>query len=311
MDTEDALDDGAAGQTAGPARVRSGVSWGALLVSAMLGLAALAASLSFARFVSSALLRDDWIGWTAMGLVAVGGVAALVIALRELAGLFRLSRLTRLRKDVAEALRSNDRKLERKSVRALRALFRGRRDLKWALARMRDHERDVRDPGDLLKLADRELLAPLDRVARRTIMTSAKRVSVVSAISPIFWIAMIFVAVENLRMLKALAGLYGGRPGGLGALRLARMVVTHIVATGGLAMTDDLLGQFLGQDLLRRLSRRLGEGAFNGALTARIGTAAIEVTRPLPFLDAVPVRVRDLLPEIFRRGAVGDEKSGG
>ncbi len=66
-------------------------------------------------------------------------------------------------------------------------------------------------------------------------------------------------------------------------------------------MTDDLVGQFLGQDLLRRLSRRLGEGVFNGALTARIGTAAIEVTRPLPFLDAEPIRVRDLLPELLRR----------
>jgi putative membrane protein len=212
---------------------------------------------------------------------------------------------------VAEALRAGDRKLERSSVRSLRALYRGRRDLKWSLARLREHEKDVRDPGDLLKLADRELLAPLDLAARRVILKSAKRVSVVSAISPIFWIAMVFVAVENLRMLKTLAALYGGRPGGLGALRLARMVTTHIVATGGLAMTDDLLGQFLGQDLLRRLSRRLGEGAFNGALTARIGTAAIEVTRPLPFLDATPVRVRDLLPEIFRRTVEGKRVAGG
>jgi putative membrane protein len=66
-------------------------------------------------------------------------------------------------------------------------------------------------------------------------------------------------------------------------------------------MTDDLVGQFLGQDLLRRLSRRLGEGVFNGALTARIGTAAIAVTRPIPFLDAEPIRLRDLLPELLRR----------
>ena len=137
---------------------------------------------------------------------------------------------------------------------------------------------------------------PLDLAARRAILKSAKRVSVVTAISPIIWIAMIYVAVENLRMLRGLAGLYGGRPGTIGALRLARMVVTHIVATGGLAMTDDLLGQFLGQDLLRRVSRRLGEGAFNGALTARIGAAAVEVTRPLPYLDAEPVRARDVLP---------------
>ena len=74
----------------------------------------------------------------------------------------------------------------------------------------------------------------------------------------------------------------------------------HIVATGGIALTDDLLGQFLGQDLLRRLSRRLGEGAFNGALTARMGVAAIEVIRPLPFLAVTPPRVRDILGAVLK-----------
>ena len=93
------------------------------------------------------------------------------------------------------------------------------------------------------------------------------------------------------------------------ALRLARLVVTHIIATGGVAMTDDLLGQFLGQDVLRRLSRRLGEGAFNGALTARLGVAAVDVTRPLPFLDAEPLRVREIFSELFKslRGADKDK----
>jgi putative membrane protein len=65
-------------------------------------------------------------------------------------------------------------------------------------------------------------------------------------------------------------------------------------------LTDDLLGQFLGQDILRRLSRRLGEGAFNGALTARIGIAAIAVARPLPFRAVKPPRVRDVLGEVLK-----------
>jgi putative membrane protein len=140
--------------------------------------------------------------------------------------------------------------------------------------------------------ADREVVAPLDVEARRLIIKSAKRVGVVTAMSPMAWVAMLYVVVENVRMLRALASLYGGRPGVAGALRLGRLVISHIVATGGVAMTDDLLGQFLGQDILRRMSRRLGEGAFNGALTARIGIAAIEVTRPLPFLDADPAHPR-------------------
>jgi putative membrane protein len=168
---------------------------------------------------------------------------------------------------------------------------------------LQEHAGDVRDPGELLRLADRELMAPLDAAARRLVLKSAKRVLVVTAMSPMVWVAMLYVMVENVRMLKALATVYGGRPGALGALKLGSLVIGHIVATGGLAMTDDLVGQFLGQDLMRRLSRRLGEGAFNGALTARIGTAAIDVTRPMPFLDADPIRVRDLLPELLRREA--------
>jgi putative membrane protein len=36
-------------------------------------------------------------------------------------------------------------------------------------------------------------------------------------------------------------------------------------------------------------------------LTARIGTATIEVTRPLPFIEARPVRARDFLLELTKR----------
>jgi putative membrane protein len=94
-------------------------------------------------------------------------------------------------------------------------------------------------------------------------------------------------------------------------LRLARLVVGHVIATGGIAMTDDLFGQFVGQDVLRRLSRRLGEGAFNGALTARLGVVAVEVTRPLPNLDSEPLRVREIFSELVRslRGADRTDKS--
>lgn len=283
------------------ADLERGLGWGSLLVTSMAGLALLAAGVAFARFVSQALERQDWIGWTATGLLAAGALAAAVLLLGEIIGLLRLSRLKRLRQDVDAALASRSSRDERQAVRRLRALLSGRPDLAWSLARLAKHERDVRDPGDLLRLADREVVAPLDGAARRLIVKAAKRVSVVTALSPMAWVAMLYVVVENVRMIRQLAANYGGRPGGLGALRLARMVVTHIIATGGLALTDDLLGQFLGQDLLRRLSRRLGEGVFNGALTARIGTAAIEVTRPLPFLDAPRIRVRDLLPELYRR----------
>ncbi len=286
---------------------RSGIRWGAILFSAIAGLAGLSAGLAFGRFVTSAFARDDWVGWLAMGLGVIAGIAAVVLVLREIVGLFRLQRLTALNEAVATALARRDVKAEQSAVAALQRLLRHRPDCRWGLARLAEHAGDGRYPGDLLRLADREIMAPLDTQARRQILKSAKRVATVTAMSPMAWIAMLFVAVENMRMLRALAAIYGGRPGMTGTLGLARSVIGHIVATGGVAMTDDLLGQFLGQDLLRRVSRRLGEGAFNGALTARIGVAALTVTRPLPFLDAPEIRVRDLIPEIFRRIKAAEE----
>lgn len=276
------------------------LKWGVILLSALAALTALAASLSFTSLVTHVLSRDDWIGWFGFGLALIAGLALVVIVVRELFGLLRLLRLTRLRKAITSVMRDKNLEHERAVVKRLQAHYSTRSELKWPLERLKDHQSDVRDAGELLRLADREVMAPLDIKARELILKSAKRVTVATAISPMVWMAMLYVVAENLRLIKNLATLYGARPGGVGAMKLARMVFTHILATGGLALTDDLLGQFLGQDLVRRLSRRLGEGVFNGALTARIGTAAVAVTRPLPFLDAEPLRLRDIMRDLAR-----------
>ena len=278
-----------------------GIRWGGILLSSLFGLLALSTTLWFTRYVEIAVERDDWVGWVSFSLLCLVGLSVLVILLRELIGLFRLARLGRLRHEVKEALKDKDLARERRAVGHLIDILSSRADLSWPLARFSEHEGAVLNAGDLLALADRELMMPLDQQARRTVLASAKRIGMVTAISPMVWIAMLYVLIENLRMLRAIAGLYGGRPGLIGGLRLARLVIGHIIATGGVALTDDLLGQFLGQDLLRRLSRRLGEGAFNGALTARIGAAAVDVCRPLPFIAAPPIRARDMLAEAFRR----------
>ena len=71
--------------------------------------------------------------------------------------------------------------------------------------------------------------------------------------------------------IRRIAEIYGGRSGTLGSWRLVRAVMTHLVATGAVAVGDDLIGSIGGGHLLSKLSRRFGEGLVNGALTARVG----------------------------------------
>lgn len=279
---------------------RRGLRWGAVLVSALAGAAALSLLAWLARFVSAALAREDWIGTATLALLVIAAFAALMIVLRELVGFARVARLGRVKAEIVSAIAEGDRKAERKAAQRVAALYAGRRAEAWGLRRFREHARDVHDPGELIALLEREVMQPLDGEARRLVTRAAKRVTTVTALSPMALIAVGYVLIENLRLVRALATLYGARPGLAGVARLARLVFGHMVATGGVAMTDDLLGQFLGQDLLRRLSRRLGEGAFNGALTARIGVTALEVIRPVPFHTAKPPRIRDVLAEALK-----------
>ncbi len=286
----DATRDGAVGR---------GFRWGALLFSAMFALALLAAGVWFGRFTSVALARDDWVGWIAQGLLGLLLLAAGVLLFKELFGILRMGRISRIRRDAERALATGDRSLEVRAVRALKGLARGRRQARWDLAKFREEERFMTEPGKLLGLADRVLLSEADKQARRVIFESARRVGVVTAVVPVAFLVMLFVLAENVRMVRRLADAYGGRPGAIGGVRLLWRVIMHVAATGAIALTDDLFGQFLGQDIVRRISRRLGEGAFVGALTARLGVAAVAVCRPLPFIEAQPLRSRHVVRELF------------
>ena len=84
-------------------------------------------------------------------------------------------------------------------------------------------------------------------------------------------------------------------PGTLGFFRLARDVLAHLAVTGSMAAGDSLVQQIVGHGLAARLSAKLGEGVVNGMMTARIGIAAMETARPLPFSAVKRPGVSDFL----------------
>jgi putative membrane protein len=151
----------------------------------------------------------------------------------------------------------------------------------------------------LLTLADRTLMLPRDEMAKRVIASAAKRVSVVTAISPRAIVDIMFVAAQSVMLTRRIADIYGARPGTLGFLRLGRRILGHLAITGGVAISDSVLSQLVGHGLAAKLSAKLGEGVLNGLLTARVGLAAMAACRPLPFLATEEPKLQDVAGEIL------------
>src|SRR5690606_572374 len=125
---------------------------------------------------------------------------------------------------------------------------------------------EIFDGGEMVRFAERSLLAPLDARARALTAASARRVALVTTVSPRALIDIAFVVFESVRLGRQIARLYGARPGIFGTWRLLGAILSHLAVTGGLVLTDGVVEQLVGQGLAAKLSARLGEGIVNGLM---------------------------------------------
>lgn len=247
------------------------------------------------RFVENLMLRWPLLGWLALGLMAAFVLAALLMVLRELRAWSRFRRIDQISTDGAEAIARGDLSAARSVADRLDSLYADRPELQMGRARLTERRGDAFDAETLLAVTETQLLAPLDQQARREIEAAARSVAAVTALVPLALADVIAALAANLRMIRRMAEIYGGRAGAVGGWRLARTVITHLVATGAVGAADDLISTVAGGGVLSKVSRRFGEGIVNGALTARVGIAAIEVCRPLPFIAQPRPKVKNLV----------------
>lgn len=267
------------------ARPRNGL--GRFFWATFSSLAGFVLSLLAWDFVMGLFARNSLLGTVAVVLLALFLLASALIALREVAAFARLRRLDEIRLAAIAASAAGDLAAARLVVGRVTALFAARPELQAGIARLEARKGDLFDADGLLGLAETEVLASADRAAVAQVEQAARRVALVTAFVPLALADVVTALVANLGMIRKIAEIYGGRSGTLGSWRLVRTVLTHLAATGALAVGDDLIHSVAGGGLLSKLSRRFGEGVVNGALTARVGVAAIDVCRPLPY-HAVP-----------------------
>ncbi|MBT8153931.1 TIGR01620 family protein [Epibacterium ulvae] len=253
-------------------------------------------------FLTGLIGRFPVLGWAMSAGVVLLLALALLFALRELAGLVRLRRVDGLRRSAKNV--GDDLKAARQFAQDLSAFYKGRTELAWAQQNLTEHLPDVMDADAVLNLTEGELLAPLDSQALAEVEAAARQVATVTALVPLALADVVVALVASLRMIRRVGEIYGGRSGGLASWRLTRRVFAHLVATGAMAVGDDLLEPVLGGSILSKLSRRFGEGLVNGALSARVGLAAIDLCRPMPFSGARRPKTRTVIQKALK-GIIG------
>lgn len=235
------------------------------------------------QLIRDLFTRADWLGYTAIGVTSAGVLAVFGMVARELIAIRRLASVQALKDEAEKAGLDRKPAHARAVVAKLVKLSESIPETaagRAALARTAD---EIIDSQGLMSLAELELLAPADRKARQLVLNAAKRVSVVTAVSPRALVDLGYVIFESARLIRAVAETYGTRPGRLGMFRLFRDVIAHLAVTGSIAVGDGIVQQLLGHGLASKVSARLGEGVINGLMTARIGIAAMDLLRPLPF----------------------------
>ena len=290
---------------------RSVLSWGGLFWSALGALASLAAGLWITSVIDGLFARSATLGLVGLCLAAVAALALLVLAGREIRAVGRQRHIAKLHGDFARAHAGDDQPLARRLVADLASLYAARPETARARKHVLDLRGEIVDGRDLVEITERALVVPLDARAQRTIARAAKRVSVVTTVAPRAVVDVVFVLAQAIRLIRDVAEIYGGRPGFLGFLKLARSVGAHLVITGGMAAGDSLLQQVVGHGIAAKISARLGEGVLNGLLTARIGLSAMAVCRPMPFAAEPAPTLRRVVPFLFRsdRAAKGSAVS--
>ncbi len=279
---------------------RTGFSWVSLFFAALAGLLSLGIGLAVDQLISDLFARQNWLGWTAAGLTFLLVMAAVAILLREIWSISRLNTLTSIRNKAASVQSGEKPGDGAKVVRDLEAIYFLRPDLAGPRKTFDRDRVDILDGQDLLSLFEIQFMRPLDIRAKTLVMQSARRVSLVTAISPRALVDIAYVLLENARLIRQISQIYGGRPGVLGFWKLTGNVLGHLAVTGAIAAGDSLIQQMVGHGVAARISTKLGEGVVNGLLTARIGIAAMDQARPLQFKVSPRPGISEFFTELIR-----------
>jgi putative membrane protein len=273
--------------------------WRRLLLLGGAGFLAALLGLEAYDFIVGLYQRSDLLGGAFSLLLGLAAAGALGLGASEVASLRRLTALGELRVTGAHLYGSQVHGQADALLEQVERVYRDRAEVQGAIARFHVQASDALNDGERVRLFAASVLTPLDKRAYQLVKLGARDIAALTALSPLGVLDGVIVLGRTLAMLRAIARVYGVRPGAAATTALLRRTLRNVVAAGVGELVSDAAVETLGASLLSFLSTRAGQGVLNGVLAARLGLSAMQVCRPLPFADKELPSLKQLRKELF------------
>jgi putative membrane protein len=154
-----------------------------------------------------------------------------------------------------------------------------------------------------MELLSRTVLQPLDRRAEAHVRTGVLRAFGITAISPTALTDALFFLACGVRMVRAIAGVYGHRPTATATIHLLRRLLLEAGKLGALDLASSSVMQHLGGAVTERFASTTAEALYAAYRMARLGIIVMDLCRPLEFQEDEVPSVGSLVTGVVRRRA--------
>lgn len=247
-------------------------------------------------------LSLHWIVASLFGfLLSVVAGLALRLLYRYTKDTENLSVLGDIQDQAERLLEGNDFGQAASFIAALRSFYRGKPQAEYferCIEQMPDYSND----REAIKHINAIFIKPLDDKAVRRISSYCVQTGVAVAVSPWASLDMFFSLWRSIRMVDDIGQVYGMRPSLPNRIRLLRKVLNQLLFVGVTELVmDGALAELGIQGITGKLSARAGQGIGAGFYTAKIGVAAMKVSRPIGFTEAEKPKVSHVAAEMISK----------
>ncbi|OQY50124.1 MAG: TIGR01620 family protein [Candidatus Parabeggiatoa sp. nov. 2] len=251
------------------------------------------------HFILQQFNSSFFLGTLFLGLIVAISGAALTLSWRAYKKLQALRTVSALQKEGRQLIEKEGYGGAIQYINRIAHFYAHRPDIKARQERFYLTLNDTHHDREVCSLFSTQVMKDIDQQAYHIVTQRSKETALMVMISQIALLDAVLTLWRNVRMIRDVATLYGGRPGFLGSIGLITGVLQNLIYADVSEMVAESVAEMMGGSVLSVMSAQIAQGLGSGVLTARLGLYAMQACRPLPFSEEEKPRLKHIRWEIM------------